>query len=214
MALSMTLRQKIVSLTFGVLVIFAGTVGTSLLLQRAITERFASVIEGNVPLQAAVATIDVFTDRYELELLRLLVDKPALGAGFGARLLEVEASRARIAELLTTTFRQIDQKLSDVIQDGDVGVDERVAMADIRGRFSYMDRALPDFIGVGHSYIEAVKAGRDDDVLRSGAAFSRYRALFGPDLTAVRDQLAGLTEHAVAQAADLHHELILLEAAM
>ena len=30
MALSMTLRQKIVLLTFGVLVIFAGTVGTSL----------------------------------------------------------------------------------------------------------------------------------------------------------------------------------------
>jgi adenylate cyclase len=214
MALSMTLRQKIVSLTFGVLVIFAGTVGTSLLLQRAITERFASVIEGNVPLQAAVATIDVFTDRYELELLRLLVDKPALGAGFGARLLEVEASRARMAELLTSTFGEIDRKLSDVIQDPDVAVDERVAMADIRGRFSYMDRALPDFIEVGRRYIEAVKAGRDDDVLRSGAAFTRYRALFGPDLTAVRDQLAALTEHAVGRAADLHAELILLEGAM
>ena len=87
-------------------------------------------------------------------------------------------------------------------------------MADIRGRFSYMNRALPDFIEVGRNYIDAAKAGRDDDALRIGAAFTRYRSLFGPDLTAVRDQLAELTAHAVERAADLHHELILLEAAM
>jgi adenylate cyclase len=212
--MSMTLRHKIVSLTFGVLVIFAGTVGTSLLLQRAISARFESVIDADVPLQTAIAAIDVFTDRYELELLRLIPDKHNLGSEFGARLQQVEAARAHMAELLTTTFRQIDQKLSEEMHDPDATVDDRIAMADIRGRFSYINRALPEFIAVGSNFLEAIKAGRDDDAVRIADAFTRYRSLFGPDLSAVRDQLAGLTARAVERAAELHGELIVLQAVM
>ena len=214
MGFSMTLRQKIVSLTFGVLVIFAGTVGTSLLLQQAISKRFESVIEGNVPLQAAIATIDVFTDRYELDLLRLLADRHNLGAGFAARLDEAEATRVRLADGLTATFKQIDAILARVIDDPDAAVEERVALADVRGRFSYMVRALPDFIEVGRKFTEAVKAGRDDDALRIGGDFTPYRALFGPDLSRVRDELAHLTARAVEQTAALHDELIALETVM
>jgi len=214
MALSMTLRQKIVSLTFGVLVIFAGTVGTSLLLQRAISERFASVIEADVPLQTAIATIDVYTDRYELILLRLIADKHNLGDAFAARLQETETARAQLATLLTATFQQIDRTLNAEIDDQDAAVDDRVAMADIRGRFSYMSRALPEFIEVGRKFLESVKAGQDDDAMRAAAAFTPYRTLFGPDLSAVRDELATLTARAVARAAALHDELIILQAAM
>ena len=214
MALSMTLRQKIVSLTFGVLVIFAGTVGTSLLLQRAISERFASVIDADVPLQTAIATIDVYTDRYELALLRLVADKHNLGETFAAQLQEAETARAQMASLLTATFRQIDQTLSAEIDDPDAAVDDRVAMADIRGRFSYMSRALPDFIEVGRKFLASVGSGQDDDAMRIAAAFTPYRTLFGPDLSAVRDELATLTARAVERAAALHDELIILQAAM
>jgi adenylate cyclase len=214
MALSMTLRQKIVSLTFGVLVIFAGTVGTSLLLQRAISERFASVIDADVPLQTVIATIDVYTDRYELALLRLVADKHNLGGAFAARLQEAETARTQLATLLTATFQQIDRTLNAEIDDQDAAVDDRVAMADIRGRFSYMSRALPEFIEVGRKFLESVKAGQDDDTMRVAAAFTPYRTLFGPDLSAVRDELATLTARAVERAAALHDELIILQAAM
>ncbi len=210
----MTLRHKIVSLTFGVLVIFAATVGASLLLQRAISKNFEAVIDGNVPLQAAIATIDVYTDRYELELLRLLADKPNLGAEFGARLRLVEATTGDIAELLTTTFQAIERTLSEVIRDPDMSVDERIAMANIGGRFSYMARALPEFLEVGSRFLDAVKSGHDDKAVQIAHGFTRYRTLFGADLSAVREQIAAMTARAVEQAAALQARLIVLEAVM
>jgi adenylate cyclase len=211
---SMSLRQKIVSLTFGVLVIFAVTVGISLWLQRAISARFATVIENDVPLQAAVATIDVFTDRYELALLRLIADKHNMGPQFAARLQEAEIERARIEALLSETFQQVDRTLTRVIGDADESTDERVAMADVRGRFSYMNRALPEFLEVGRNFLAAIKAERDDDALRVVDAFTPYRSLFGTDLSAVRDELARQTAQAVEDTASLHNKLIALEAAM
>jgi hypothetical protein len=66
----MTLRRKIVSLTLCLLLLFMATAAVSLLLQSKINEQFSGVVDDYLPLNAAVATIDVFTDRYELNLLR------------------------------------------------------------------------------------------------------------------------------------------------
>jgi hypothetical protein len=65
----MTLRRKIVSLTLCLLLLFVATAAGSLLLQREMSEQFSGVVDDYLPLNAAVATIDVFTDRYELDLL-------------------------------------------------------------------------------------------------------------------------------------------------
>jgi hypothetical protein len=65
----MTLRRKIVSLTLCLLLLFMATAAASLLLQREISKQFSGVVDHYLPLNAAVATIDVFTDRYELDLL-------------------------------------------------------------------------------------------------------------------------------------------------
>ena len=67
---TMTLRRKIVSLTLCLLLLFMATAAVSLLLQSKINEQFSGVVDDYLPLNAAVATIDVFTDRYELNLLR------------------------------------------------------------------------------------------------------------------------------------------------
>ena len=70
----MTLRRKIVSLTLCLLLLFMATAAASLLLQSEISEQFSGVVDDYLPLNAAVATIDVFTDRYELDLRRLAAD--------------------------------------------------------------------------------------------------------------------------------------------
>jgi hypothetical protein len=80
----MTLRRKIVSLTLCLLLLFVATATGSLLLQREISEEFSGVVDDYLPLNAALATIDVFIDRYELDLLRVAAALRDAGSGAGA----------------------------------------------------------------------------------------------------------------------------------
>ena len=81
----MTLRRKIVSLTLCLLLLFMATASSSLLLQSEISEEFSGVVDDYLPLNAAVARIDVFTDRYELDLMRLAAGLRDAGAETGVR---------------------------------------------------------------------------------------------------------------------------------
>jgi hypothetical protein len=87
-------------------------------------------------------------------------------------------------------------------------------MADIRGRFGYMKRALPNFIEVGRRLSEALDTGRVEEAMHIAADFAPYRSLFGEDLTAVRDELVALSAGAAAEAYRLNRGLIILEMVM
>jgi len=210
----MTLRCKIVALTLCLLLLFAMTAAASVLLQSKISEQFSGVVDDYLPLNAAVATIDVFTDRYELDLRRLAADLRDAGAGAAAIAQQGEAERVGEAGVLTTTFEKAETQLDKIVQDPRAGVEKRVAMADIRGRFGYMSRALPNFIEVGRRMSEALGAGRADEAGHVAADFAPYRSLFGEDLTAVRDQLAALTAGAAGETYRLNRGLIILEVVM
>ena len=210
----MTLRRKIVALTLSLLLLFAMTAAASVLLQSKISEQFSGVVDDYLPLNAAVATIDVFTDRYELDLRRLTADLGDAGAGAGALAQQGEAERVAEAGVLTATFQKAEAQLDQVVQDPRESVQKRVAMADIRGRFDYMKRALPKFIQVGRRMSEALGAGRAEEARHIAADFASYRSLFGEDLTAVRDQLAVLTADAAGEVYRLHRALIVIEMVM
>ena len=209
--LTMTLRRKIVSLTLGLLLLFAVTAAASVLLQSRISDDFSAVVDDYLPLNAAVATFDVFTDRYELDLRRLAADLPGAGAGSERMAQQGEAERLRQAAVLTATFQKAEAQLDQIVQDPRATVEKRVAMADIRGRLRYMDRALPGFIEVGRRMSEALGAGRVEEAGHIAADFAPYRSLFGGDLSAVRDELAALTKSAATDAYRLHRGLIILE---
>jgi hypothetical protein len=87
-------------------------------------------------------------------------------------------------------------------------------MADTRGRFGYMKRALPNFIEVGRRMSEALGAGRAEKAGHIATDFAPYRGLFGEDLTAVRDELAALTVAAAGEVYRLNRGLIILELVM
>ena len=210
----MTLRRKIVALTLCLLLLFAMTAAASLVLQSKISEQFFGVVNDYLPVNAAVATVDVFTDRYELDLRRLAADLRDAGADAAAIAQHGEAERFREAGVLTTTFQKTEALLDHVIQDPRETAEKRVAMADIRGRFGYMERALPNFIDVGRRMSEALSAGRAEEARHIAADFAPYRSLFGADLTAVRDELAALTAGAAAEAYGLGRGLIILEMVM
>ena len=73
---------------------------------------------------------------------------------------EGEADRLREAEVLTTTFQTAKEQLNRLVQHRRGSAEKRVAMADIRGRFGYMKRALPNFIEVGRRMSEAFGQSR------------------------------------------------------
>ena len=210
----MTLRRKIVSLTLCLLLLFMASAASSLLLQSEISEQFSGVVDDYLPLNSAVATIDVFTDRYELDLMRLAAGLRDAGAEAGALAQQGEAERLRAATVLTTTFQTAEEQLNQFVQDPRASIEKRVAMADIRGRFGYMKRALPNFIEVGHRMSEALSTGRMEEAARIAADFAPYRSLFGEDLTAVRDELAALTASAAGEAHRLSSGLTILEIVM
>lgn len=210
----MTLRRKIVSLTLCLLLLFMATAAASLLLQSKISEQFSGVVDDYLPLNTAVATIDVFTDRYELDLMRFAAALRNSGAAPRELAKEGEADRLREAEVLTTTFQTAEEQLNRLVQDRKGSAEKRVAMADIRGRFGYMKRALPIFIEVGRRMSEALSAGTAEEAEHIAEEFSPYRGLFGEDLTAVRDELAVTTANAAEEADRLNRELTVLELVM
>ena len=210
----MTLRRKIVALTLCLLLLFAMTAAASVVLQSKISEQFSGVVDDNLPLDTAVATVDVFTDRYELDLRRLAADLRDAAAGAAAIAQQGEAERLREAGVLTTTFQKAEAQLDQTVQDQRESAEKRVAMADIRGRFGYMKRALPNFIEVGRRMSEALGAGRAEEAEHIAADFAPYRRLFGEDLTAVRDELAVLTAGAAREVNRLSRGLIILELVM
>ena len=159
----MTLRRKIVALTLCLLLLFAMTAAASLLLQNRISEHFSAVVDDYLPLNAAVGTVDVFTDRYELDLRRLAADLRDAGASDKMLAQQGEAERLREAGVLTTTFQKTEAQLDQIVRDPRASVDRRLAMADIRGRFGYMKRALPNFIEVGRRMSEALGGGQAEE---------------------------------------------------
>jgi adenylate cyclase len=116
--------------------------------------------------------------------------------------------------VLTTTFQKAEAQLDQTVKDQRESTEKRVAMADIRGRFGYMKRALPNFIEVGRRMSEALGAGRAEEAEHIAADFAPYRRLFGEDLTAVRDELAVLTAGAAREVNRLSRGLIILELVM
>src|SRR5262252_5276382 len=106
-----------------------------------------------------------------------------------------------------TTFDTAQEQLNQFVHDRRESAEERVAMADVRGRFSYMRRALADFIEVGRRMSTALSSGHAEEAGHIAAEFAPYRSLFGEDLTAVRDELAALTADAAGAAHRLNRGL-------
>src|SRR5262249_28494746 len=163
---------------------------------------------------AASENIDVATDAYELGLLRRAMGLPHGGVATASGIADIETARQQDADQLTKTFREVEAILERMIADPRLSVDDRVALANIRGRFIYRERALPDFADAGRAISEAVRAGDNERAVRAAARFAPYRPLFGADVSAVRNELAAMTTRETAETARWHRDLIVLEIVM
>ena len=117
----MTIRKKIFLLAGILLAIFGAVVGVLGFAQKLDSDQLGNITEYELPLSRMVSEFDVLTDRYELEVLRVLISDRA----------DAETERTAMAAVRATA-----DELRDTVKTGgallhkatgDLGYDTRIA---------------------------------------------------------------------------------------
>ena len=188
----MTIRKKIFLLAGVLLALFGVVVGVLAVVQKLNSDQISNIAEYELPLTRLVAELDVDTDRYELGILRALrldpLNPPELAAAMAAKKQVGDELRAD-ADTATTL-------IAKAIQDPGYRAAERVELARIEGSFKYLIRSLEGFLAIGDQVMADLADGRREDARTASLGFAKYAQAFGPDLSEVRLNLAGLTDRA------------------
>jgi adenylate cyclase len=188
----MTIRLKILSLAFIILIIFGVVVGISTWLQHQVMLQIDMFTRYNNPLRTVVAQFDVLTDEYELIIMRAL-----RRADITQNESENIQARARQdAEQMVDDVRRFNAIVDQAIADGAAGGQSIVTFSKLKGAIPFIERQLEPFIKAGERTLKAIADGRLDDARTLSLEFRKTEEAFGPDTAALRDQLAELTEAA------------------
>jgi adenylate cyclase len=188
----MTIRKKIFLLAGILLALFGVVVGVLAIVQKLDSDQISNISEYELPLTRLVAELDVDTDRYELDILRALrldpLNPPELAAAI--------AAKKEVSDELRADADKATALLAKAIQDPGYRAAERVELARIEGSFKYLIRNLEGFLATGEQTMAALVEGRREDARTASLGFVKYAQAFGPDLSDVRRNLAGLTDRA------------------
>jgi len=188
----MTIRKKIFLLAGILLALFGVVVGVLAMVQKLDSDQIGNIAEYELPLTRLVAELDVDTDRYELGILRALrldpLNPPELAAAI--------AAKKAVGDELRADVDTVTALLAKAIQDPAYRAAERVELARIEGSFKYLTRNLEGFLATGEQTMADLADGRRDDARTASLGFAKYAQAFGPDLSEIRLNLAGLTDRA------------------
>jgi adenylate cyclase len=188
----MSIRKKIFLLAGILLALFGVVVGVLATMQKLDGEQINNIVNYELPLSRLVSEFDVGTDRYELNIMRVLRLDTA----------SPEALKAAIStkQALTDELRkQVDETqslLQQAIRDPRYRTEDRVDLARIEGSFKYLARSLDGFLTAGEQTMSKLADGKGDEAKAASLGFEKYSQTFGPDLAEIRRGLASLTERA------------------
>jgi adenylate cyclase len=188
----MTIRKKIFLLAGILLALFGVVVGVVATVQKLNSDQISNIAEYELPLTRLVAELDVDTDRYELGILRALrldpLNPPELAAAI--------AAKKEVGDELRADVDTATALLAKAIEDPGYRAAERVELARIEGSFKYLTRNLDGFLATGEQTMADLVEGRREDARTASLGFAKYAQAFGPDLSEIRRNLAGLTDRA------------------
>src|ERR1700730_17057986 len=188
----MTIRKKIFLLAGILLALFGAVVGILAVVQKLDSDQISNIAEYELPLTRLVAELDVDTDRYELGILRALrldpLNPPELAVAI--------AAKKQVGDELRADADAATALLAKAIQDPGYRAAERVELARIEGSFKYLTRNLEGFLATGEQTMADLAEGRREDARTASLGFAKYAQAFGPDLSEIRRNLAGLTDRA------------------
>jgi adenylate cyclase len=188
----MTIRKKIFLLAGILLALFGAVVGVLTVIQKLDSDQISNIAEYELPLTRLVAELDVDTDRYELGILRALRLDPLNPP----ELAEAIAAKKQVGDELRADADAATALIAKAIEDTGYRAAERVELARIEGSFKYLTRSLEGFLATGEQVMADLVDGRREDARTASLGFAKYAQAFGPDLSEVRLNLAGLTDRA------------------
>ena len=146
----MTIRLKILSLAFLILIIFGVVLGISTSLQHDF------IIQIDAPLRTLIARFDVLTYEYELIMMRLLRRSDITQR-------DIESARAQArqcADQIVDDLRQINALLDQAVADRGAGEQSVVVFSQLKGSIPFIERQLDPFIKIGEGVLRAIADDR------------------------------------------------------
>jgi HAMP domain-containing protein len=186
----MSIRKKIFFLAGILLALFGVVVGVAATLQKLDSDQIGNIVAYELPLSRLVAQFDVDTDRYELNILRVLWLDPASPEQLQAT---VSAKQA-LADELRSDVATASTLLEQAVKDSRYDTVDRVDLARIEGSFKYLSRRLEEFLALGDLTMAALADGRREDARTASLGFAKFAQAFGPDLSEIRRAVADLTD--------------------
>lgn len=186
----MTIRRKIFLLAGILLALFGAVVGILAYVQKLDADQLSNISEYELPLAHIVAEFDLYTDRYELEVLRALRSNHEDTRNNQTALAAARSTGQHLQETVKTGAAIFFK----ATRDSEYATEERVELTRMAATLKYMTRSLPDFIAVGETVLTALANGRPEDARAASLGFSRFANMFGPDLSQIRKDIGELTE--------------------
>ena len=186
----MTVRIKILALSVGLLLIFAVVLMSSVAMQRRTSHQVAAIIDFHLPLAAVIADLDVATDEYELVAMRLLAVPDVTAATVEAGRRGLDRNRERIA----TDFQRADALLAQALADPRTDPADRLVLARVQRSLVFLKRLQAPYFALGEEVVSALDAGRTKEARALAPRFKPFEQAWGPDMGALRAELAGLTK--------------------
>jgi adenylate cyclase len=185
----MTIRKKIFLLAGVLLALFGVVVGALAIIQKLDSDQIGNIVRYELPLSRMVAQFDVDTDRYELNILRVLRLNPP-----SSEQLEAAGSvKQALTDEMRSDVAKAGKLLEQATQDRAYDAADRVNLARIEGSFKYLSRSLEEFLAVGDLTMTALVEGRREDARTASLGFAKFAQAFGPDLSEIRRAVADLT---------------------
>ena len=186
----MTVRVKILALSVSLLLIFAVVLMGSVTMQRRTSHQVAAIIDFHLPLAAVIADLDVATDEYELVALRLLAATDVTAEA-------IEVGRRGLAEnkeRIATDFQRADALLDQALADPRTDPGDRLVLARVQRSLVFLNRLQAPYLALGEEMVRALDAGRIKEARALAPRFKPFEQAWGPDMGALRGELAGLTK--------------------
>jgi len=188
----MSIRKKIFLLAGVLLALFGIVVGTLAVMQKMDGEQISNIVAYELPLSRYVSDFDVATDRYELNIMRVL----RLDTASPEEIEAANATKQSVAEQLKKDVDAINTLLLKATQDPRYRTEDRVELARIEGSLRYIVRNLEGFLAVGDQTTGKLAEGKRDEAKALSLGFEKYASAFGPDLGDIRVGVANLTDRA------------------
>lgn len=205
-----TIRLKILAMATLLLFVFAVTTGLSTYLVKQVVEEIDGIAEYHMPLAAQVSDLDVLTYEYELELRRLLAQDPI----DIEKAAELRAAHSEIKKMVLGDIDATHSLLEAGVIDTRNDLSDRLALAQIQGSFSFLEKRLAPFLETGDEVLTAIEA--DDIALAKKliGGFAVYEDVFGIEIAGVRKTLEQLTFDSVTETKNNQVEILTVNIAL